>query len=92
MALIGDLLNFLLSLYVWIIVIQVVISWLIAFEVINTRNPSAANLVRLLERATEPVFKPLRKYVPPIGGIDLTPLIVIVGIWVLQHIVARIFY
>lgn len=92
MALIGDLLNLLLGLYVWIIVIQVVISWLIAFEVINTRNPSAANLVRLLERATEPVFKPLRKYVPPIGGIDLTPLIVIVGIWVLQHIVARIFY
>lgn len=92
MALIGNILHLLLTLYVWIIIIHVIVSWLIAFEVINTRNPQARNLVALLNRATEPVFRPLRRYIPPIGGIDLTPIVVIIGIYILQNIIFRIFY
>jgi YggT family protein len=60
-----------------IIVAQVAISWLIAFGVINTNNPAAQNLVRLLAKATDPVYKPLRKIIPDLGGIDITPIIVL---------------
>lgn len=92
MALIGDLLMLALNIYMWVILIGVAVSWLIAFEVINTRNPQAANLVTLLNKLTEPVYKPVRKYVPPIGGIDLTPIVVIIGIYILQTIINRVFY
>lgn len=92
MSMIGDLLLLLLQIYVWIIIASVIVSWLIAFEVINVRNPQAANLVRLLNRVTEPVFKPIRKFVPPIGGIDITPIIVIILIYLLQGLIGRIFY
>ncbi|MBI4030247.1 MAG: YggT family protein [Proteobacteria bacterium] len=91
MILFGKLLYLALDIYMWIIIASVVVSWLIAFEVVNTRSPQAANLVRLLNKATEPVYKPLRKFIPPIGGIDITPIIVIFGIYLLQRIVAQLF-
>lgn len=92
MAVIGNLLILALDIYMWVIIAGVVISWLIAFEVINVRNAQAANLVNLLNKATDPVYKPVRKFVPPIAGIDLTPIIIIVGIMVLQTIVRSIFF
>lgn len=92
MAFIGEILLFLLNICFWIIIIQVVLSWLITFEVINIRNPQAANFVRLIDRITAPVYKPLRKIVPPIAGIDLTPIIVIFAIYLLKHIVVSIFF
>ena len=91
MIFIGQLLLLALQAYFWIIIAGVVISWLIAFEVVNTKNQQARNLVALLEKATDPVYKPLRKYIPPIGGIDITPIIVIIGISVLQRIVYSFF-
>ena len=89
---IADVLNLALTVYIWIIIAGVIVSWLIAFEVINTRNPQAANLVRLLNKLTEPVYKPIRKFIPPIGGIDLTPIVVIIAIYLLQNAIIRIFY
>ena len=92
MDFIGDLILLGLEIYVYIIIASVVISWLIVFEVVNIRNPQAANLIQLLEKATEPVYKPIRKYIPPIGGIDLTPIVVIIGLQILMNIIANIFY
>lgn len=92
MHLIGELLLFLLDVCFWIIIIQVVMSWLITFEVINIRNQQAANLVRLIDRVTSPVYKPLRKVIPPIAGIDITPIIVIFGIYILKSLVISIFF
>lgn len=80
MAFILFLFSSAIDIYIGIIIIQVAVSWLINFEVINAGNAQAQNLVRLLQRATDPVYKPLRKYVPPIGGIDITPIIVILGL------------
>lgn len=91
MSAIGQLLMFLLNAYVWIIVISVLASWLIAFDVINAKSEQARNLLKLLDKVTDPVFKPLRKYVPSIGGIDITPIIVIFGIFLLQHLVFKVF-
>jgi YggT family protein len=92
MSAIGQFLLFLLNIYFYIIVIEVVVSWLLVFEVINVRNPQAQNLVRLLRKLTDPVMVPIRKYVPPIGGIDISPIIVIFLIFVLQNLIYRVFF
>lgn len=91
-TLIGKLLILLLDIFFWIIILQVVLSWLIAFDVVNVKNPQAQNLIRLIGRVTDPVYKPLRKFIPSIGGIDVTPIIVIFAISILKNIVARIFF
>lgn len=78
------------SIYIGIIVIQVALSWLLIFNVINADNPQAQNLIRLLAKATDPVYKPLRKYIPPIGGLDLTPIVVILGLSILRDFVIRL--
>lgn len=89
MDLLAKLLLIALDIYVYIIIASVIISWLIAFDVISTRNPQAANLVRLLEKATEPVYRPLRKFIPPLGGIDITPIIVILIIYLLKNLIIK---
>ena len=85
MGLIFQLLSLAIDIYIGIIILQVIINWLVIFDVINTKNQQAQNLLKLLARATDPVYKRIRKYVPPIGGIDLTPLIVILGLNLLKH-------
>jgi len=72
------LLQELISLYWWVIIIAVVMSWLVAFGVVNTFNPFARSIVRFLDAVTEPVFRQIRRIVPPIGGLDLSPLIVLI--------------
>ena len=85
------LITFVIDIYVWIIIAEVVISWLIIFDVINIKSPQAKNLVGLLKKATDPVMSRVRQYVPPIGGIDLTPIIVIVALNLLQKLVWSLF-
>lgn len=92
MYFIGKILMLFLDVCFWIIIIQAVLSWLVAFEVVNLRNPQAANFMRLLDKITDPVFKPLRKIIPPIAGIDITPIFVIVGIAILQRMVEYLFF
>lgn len=73
-----------LTIFYWIIIIQVVLSWLIAFDVINIRNAQAQNIVGLMNKITEPVYRPLRRFIPPIAGIDITPIIVIFGVIIIR--------
>ena len=77
MPVIADILHFIISAYVFVIIAEVVLSWLIAFEVINVRNQQAHFLIRLINRLTVSVMNPLRKVIPPLGGIDITPIIAI---------------
>ncbi|HTW34047.1 MAG TPA: YggT family protein [Rhizomicrobium sp.] len=72
------LLQELISLYWWIVIIAVVMSWLVAFGVVNTFHPIARGVVRFLDAVTEPVFRQVRRVIPPIGGLDLSPLIVLI--------------
>ncbi len=92
MHLIGYLLSTAISIYIYIIIIQVAISWLVAFGVINSSNSKAQNLILLLQKATDPVYKHLKKYIPPIGGLDLTPLIVIIGLQIIHSMLVPLFY
>lgn len=91
MSAIGQLLLFLLNLYTWVIIAEVVISWLIVFDVINVKNHKAKQLLKLMKKLTDPVMKPIRKYVPPIAGLDISPIIAIFGIMLVQHLVLIIF-
>ena len=90
-AIIG-LISLAITIYIWIILIQVLISWLIVFEVINVKNSKAQNLIELLKKATDPVFVPLRKFIPNIGGIDITPIVVILGLTLIQRALYGGFY
>ena len=92
MYLIASLISLAINIYILIIIVQVIMSWLIALEMVNEDNQAARNLMQLLHRATDPVYKPIRKYVPPIGGIDLTPLIVIIGLQLLAGFILPILY
>lgn len=91
MFVIAQILSLLINLYIAVIIIYVAVTWLINFKVLNTDNQQARNLVELLEKATDPVMKPIQRYIPPIGGIDLTPLIVIIGLEILKNIIWTIF-
>jgi len=79
------LISLAITVYIWIILIQVLISWLVVFDVINVKNKKAQQLIDLMRKITDPVFKPLRKVIPNIGGIDITPIIVILGLSLLQR-------
>jgi YggT family protein len=82
------LIMLLLNLYWWVVVIAVIVSWLIAFNVINTYNNFVRSLLRALDALTEPVFRQVRRILPPMGGLDLSPLIVLLVIWFLQYSLA----
>jgi YggT family protein len=74
----------LLNLVWWLVVISVVASWLVAFGVINTRNMTVYRILDMLNRVTEPVFRPIRRLIPPMGGLDLSPLVVLLVIYLIQ--------
>lgn len=92
MYIIGEILILALNIYTFIIIMQVVLSWLIAFGVLNTGNPQAARLVEGLEKLTRPVMEPIRRFIPPIGGIDITPIIVIFAIMILERFITILFF
>jgi YggT family protein len=70
-----------LHIYWWIVILSAIASWLIAFGVINTYNRGAAMVLDILYRLTEPVYRPIRKFLPNVGGLDLSPIIVLLIIW-----------
>ena len=82
---IAALLIQLLEIYKCIVVAAVIVSWLVAFNVINTHNNFVRTLLRILTALTEPVFAPIRRILPPMGGLDLSPILVFVIIWFLQY-------
>ncbi len=91
MIFIAQTIGLLIQCYIFVIILHIAVSWLVIFKVLDTNNPQAQNLVSLLQKATDPVMKPVQKYIPPIAGIDLTPVIVIIGLQILNNIVWQIF-
>jgi YggT family protein len=74
----------LIDLYWWVVIIAAVVSWLIAFGVINTHNRAVARLVDFLYRATEPALRPIQRIVPNFGGIDISPVILLMILWFIE--------
>lgn len=78
------LLNTVLGLYLWVVIAGAVMSWLVAFDVINLRNRLVATIYDTCERLTTPALNPIRKVIPNLGGVDLSPVALIIGIQFLQ--------
>jgi YggT family protein len=84
LAALFNILELLLTVLWWIIIIQVVLSWLFAFNVLNSSSEGLRRFVEALDRITEPLYRPIRKILPDFGGIDFSPLILLLLIGVVQ--------
>ena len=78
-----------IDIYVWLIILQVVLSWLIAFNVINTSNRFVYMVGDFLYRITEPAMRPLRRILPSLGGIDLSPLVLLLLLFFAQRLLVE---
>jgi YggT family protein len=78
------------QIYVFIIIIGAVLSWLVAFDVVNTRNRLVAMILEFTYRLTEPALRPIRSVLPNLGGIDISPIILLLILWYLVLPVAHI--
>ena len=76
-----------LSLLILVIVINAILSWLVAFDVINLRNPSIYRFVRALDAMTEPLLRPIRRILPNLGGIDISPIILLLLLQAIRMVV-----
>ncbi len=81
-----------LQLYVWLLIAAAVLSWLIAFNVVNTRNQVVSVVGEFLYRITEPALRPIRRIMPNLGGIDVSPVILILIIFFLESVIVRYIY
>lgn len=73
-----------LDIYWYLVIVQAVVSWLIAFNVINTYSRPVAMLLDFLYRITEPLLRPIRQFVPSFGGLDVSPVILLLVIWLVE--------
>jgi YggT family protein len=85
----GQLILKILDIYSAIIIASAIMSWLVAFGVVNVRNQFIRVVVDLLYRVTEPVLRPIRRFLPNLGGIDISPVVALLLIIVIQHLIAN---
>ena len=85
-----DIANLLLSVLMWIIIIQVILSWLFAFNVLNTSSAGVRAFAMALERITAPLYRPIRKIMPDFGGIDFSPLVLLILIQIIKRLLAGV--
>jgi YggT family protein len=77
-----------LQLYIWVVIAAVIFSWLVAFNVVNTRNQFVGTIGDFLYRLTEPVLRPIRNMLPNLGGIDISPVILFLIIVFIRYVIA----
>ncbi len=80
-----------LELYMWLIIISAVLSWLVAFNVVNTRNQLVFTIGNFLHSMTEPALRPIRRFVPNFGGVDISPVVLILVILFIRMFLAGIY-
>ena len=85
------LIHTLITLYIWILIGAAVLSWLVAFNVVNTYNHIVRTIGETLHRLTEPLLRPIRSVLPNLGGIDISPVILILGLLFLERILFWLF-
>lgn len=81
-----NLIDLILNIYTWIIIAVVILSWLIAFNIINGHNDIVRQIRYALERITEPVLGPIRRLLPDLGGIDVSPIVALIAIWFIRSL------
>ncbi len=79
-----------LDIYIWMVIISAILSWLVHFGVVNTRNQVVSMIGDFLWRVTEPALRPIRRFMPNLGGIDISPIILILIIYFVQMVLQNI--
>lgn len=87
-----DIILIVLDIYVWLLIASAILSWLIAFNVVNTRNQVVSTVGAFLYRITEPVLRPIRNVLPNFGGLDISPIVVILIIMLIQRLITYYIY
>jgi YggT family protein len=86
------LISTVIQIYIYILIASAVLSWLIAFNVVNTRNQAVAMIADALLRLTEPVLAPIRRILPNFGGLDLSPVVLILLLYFARNLLFEIFF
>ena len=86
MVAIARLIDTVITLYIWLLIAQAILSWLIAFNVINSYNQVVSRVIEFLWRITEPALRPIRRVVPSIGGVDVSPIVLILVLYFLRDL------
>ena len=81
-----------INIYFWIILAMVIMSWLVAFGIVNRSNPYVRQIGYALDRLTDPLLRPIRRVLPDLGGIDISPIILLIGLQFLGILVDNIFF
>lgn len=81
-----------LDIYLWIVIIGVIMSWLVAFDVLNAKNPHVFKAAMFVNKVTDPALRPIRKIIKPIGGIDISPIVLILGIELVKSLIRSAMY
>jgi YggT family protein len=79
-----------ITLYIWILIFAAVLSWLVAFNVVNTRNRLVYVMGDFLYRITEPALRPIRRFIPSMGGIDISPIVLMLLLWFLRDLMYEV--
>jgi YggT family protein len=87
-----EVVDLLLRLYMWIVIAAAVMSWLVTFRVINTNSRAVSMIGDFLYRATEPALRPIRRFLPNFGGMDISPVILLVVIWLVRMELANLVF
>ena len=87
-----DVILIALQLYMWLVIAAAILSWLIAFNVVNTRNQLVATISEFLYRITEPALRPIRQLLPNLGGIDISPVILFLVIVFIERVILLYIY
>jgi len=87
-----DIVLIVLDLYIWLLIAAAILSWLIAFNVVNTRNQFVSAVAEFLYRITEPLLAPIRSFMPNLGGLDISPIILILIIMFIERVITYYIY
>jgi YggT family protein len=86
------LIDIILGLYVWVLLFSIIMSWLVSFNVVNSSNRFVYIVGDFLYRVTEPALRPIRRYMPDIGGLDISPIVLLLAIWFVRDVLRRLAY
>jgi YggT family protein len=92
MRVILEVILIILDIYWWVLLATIVLSWLIAFNIINTRNELVNQVWRALNSLTEPLLRPIRRFMPKFSGIDISPIVLFILIYVVQRVIQIYIY
>jgi YggT family protein len=87
-----DIMLIVLNLYTWVVILGAILSWLIAFGVVNIRNDLVRAAWNLFLALTEPFLRPIRNFLPSTGGIDLSPIVLLLGVMLVERIIVYYIY